>query len=306
MDAIQDSAATPRRRRLNTKQRDTLAFYAFISPWIVGFLVLIAGPILASLYLSFTDYNIIQSPMFVGLRNYFGMFSDPLFAKSLWNTLYFVFFFVTFGVAIAFFLAMLLNQKVRGLAVYRTVYYLPSVVPLVASAILWLWLFNPQWGLINQGLSIFGIDGPGWLSSEVWAKPAIIVMSVWSLGNWIVIYLAGLQSIPSQLYEAADIDGARPIYKFFMITVPLMTPTIFFTMIIGTITAFQVFTQAYVMTNGGPLNSTLFYALYLYRQAFNYLHMGLASAMAWFLFVVILVLTVLQFRVSDRWVHYGN
>jgi multiple sugar transport system permease protein len=301
-----ETTIVARKRRLNNKQRDTLAFYAFISPWILGFVFLLAGPILASLYLSFTDYNIIQAPRFIGLRNFTGMFSDPLFGKALWNTAYFVFFFVGLGVVIAFLLAMLLNQKVRGLAVYRTIFYLPSVVPIVASAILWLWLFNPQWGLINQGLSLIGIEGPGWLSSEAWAKPAIILMSVWSLGNWIIIYLAALQGIPAQLYEAADIDGASPLQKFFRITVPLMTPTIFFTMIIGTITAFQVFTQAYVMTNGGPLNSTLFYALYLYRQAFNYLHMGFASAMAWFLFVIILILTVLQFRVSDRWVHYGT
>jgi multiple sugar transport system permease protein len=284
--------------------RESLAFYGFISPWLIGFICFTGGPIVASLYFSVTNYTILSSPEYIGLDNFRALFSDPLFATSLYNTLYYAVFFVPLGIIFAFLMALLLNQKVAGLAVYRTVYYLPSIVPAVANSILWIWLLNPQWGLINTALASIGIQGPGWLTSEVWSKPAIILMSLWGIGSWIIIYLAGLQGVPEQFYEAAEVDGATTLKKFFHITLPLMTPTIFFTMITGIIGAFQVFTQAYIMTNGGPVNSTLFYALYLFRNAFNYLKMGYAAAMAWVLFLIILVLTVIQFRLAQRWVFY--
>lgn len=292
------------RKRSRLNRQEHINFYFFISPWLIGFILFTGGPIIASLYFSLTNYTVVSSPTFIGLDNYKNLFKDPLFYKSLYNTAYYALFFIPLGILIAFSLAILLNQKVRGLAVYRTIYYLPSIVPAVANAILWIWLLNPQWGLINTGLRLIGIQGPGWLTSEQWAKPGIILMSLWGIGSWIIIYLAGLQGVPEQLYEAAEIDGASKLQSFFYITVPLMTPTIFFTLVTGLIGAFQVFTQAYIMTNGGPVNSTLFYALYLFRNAFNYLKMGYASSMAWILFLIILSLTILQFTLAKRWVFY--
>ena len=285
-------------------RREALTFYGFISPWLIGFLAFTGGPILASLYFSLTKYTALARPEFTGFGNFLALFKDPLFWKSLYNTFYYTMFFVPLGIVTAFLLALLLNQKVTGLAVYRTVYYLPSIVPAVANSVLWIWLLNPQWGLINLALKTVGIQGPGWLTSEQWSKPGIILMSLWGIGSWVIIYLAGLQGVPEQLYEAAEVDGATKFRRFIHITVPLMTPTIFFTLITGTIGAFQVFTQAYIMTNGGPVNSTLFYALYLFQNAFNYLKMGYAAAMAWILFVIILILTLVQFRLARRWVFY--
>ncbi len=293
------------KRESRLAKKEALAFYGFISPWILGFIFFTGGPVLASLYFSLTNYSIFGKASFVGLSNFSTLFADPLFRTSIYNTLYFAVLFVPLSIMLSFGLALLLNQKVRGLAIYRTVYYLPSIVPAVANSILWLWLLNPQWGLINIGLQYIGIDGPGWLTSEIWSKPAIILMSLWGVGSTIIIYLAGLQGVPEQLYEAAEVDGASSVRSFFNITVPMMTPTIFFTSITGIIGAFQVFTQAYIMTNGGPVDSTLFYALYLFRNAFNYLKMGYAAAMAWILFLIILVLTLLQFKLAKRWVFYG-
>ncbi len=293
------------RKHSSMWKSETAAFYFFISPWIIGFLAFTALPIFSSFYLSFTRYNISRPPVGIGLGNYAELLGDTLFSTSLYNTVYYAVFFVPLGIVLAFGLALLLNQKVAGLAVYRTVFYLPSIVPVVANAILWLWLLNPQWGLINMGLRFFGIDGPRWLGSMEWAKPAIILMSLWTVGPMVIIYLAGLQGVPQQLYEAAEVDGASKLRSFFSITLPMMTPTIFFTLITGLIGAFQIFTQAYVMTGGGPVNSTLFYVLYIFRNAFNYLRMGYASSMAWILFIIILVLTLVQFRISKRWVFYG-
>ncbi|MGQ9629852.1 MAG: carbohydrate ABC transporter permease [bacterium] len=293
------------KRHSGLKKHEILAFYCFIGPWLIGLLLFTGGPIIASLYFSLTNYTIVSSPKFIGFKNYNDLlFKDPLFWTSLYNTIYYVVFFIPLGILTAFGLAMLLNQRVRGRAAYRTVYYLPSIVPAVANAVLWIWLLNPQWGLINTGLKMIGIQGPAWLASEQWAKPGLVLMGVWGVGSWIIIYLAGLQGIPEQLYEAAEVDGATKVQQFFHITVPLMTPTIFFTLITGVIGSFQIFTQAYIMTGGGPVNSTLFYALYLFRNAFNYLKMGYASSMAWILFVIVLILTVIQFRLARKWVFY--
>jgi len=294
------------KKHLSLRRHEKWCFYGFISPWIIGFVLFVIGPVISSFYLSFTNYSITSSAKFIGLKNYNDLLKDSLFWISLYNTIYYVIFFVPLGIIISFSLATLLNQNVKGLAIYRTIYYLPAVMPAVANAVLWIWLLDPQWGLINTVLNMMlGIQGPGWLASEQWSKPGIILMSLWGLGSWIVIYLAGLQGIPLQLYEAAEVDGATKLQKFFHITLPLMTPTIFFTLIIGLIGAFQIFTQAYIMTNGGPVNSTLFYALYLYRNAFNYLKMGYACSMAWILFVIVLILTIVQFKLSRRWVFYG-
>jgi len=280
----------------------------FAAPYIVGFLVLTLYPLLASLYYSLCRYNVIRRPVWVGLENFRTLFlEDPLFWKSLYNTLFFTAFSVPLALLFSLSLALLLNQKVRAMSVYRTVFFLPSIVPIVASAVLWLWVLNPESGLINGMLRQFvGIEGPGWIADEHWAKPSLIVMSLWSVGGAMVIFLAGLADVPQVLYEVAEIDGAGRWSKFRHVTLPMLTPTILFNLIIGLINAFQYFTQVYVMTGGkgGPVDSTMFYALYLYRNSFFYLRMGYASAMAWLLFLVILGATVALLASSKRWVHY--
>lgn len=286
--------------------REAITFYLFIAPWVVGFLVFTVGPIVASLVLSLTQYDIISTPRFVALGNFQELFEDPLFYKSLFNTLYIVVLAVPLGMAVSFAVALLLNQKVRFMAAYRTAYFIPSIVPAVASAALWIYLLQPQWGLVNGALEFFGIPGPGWLSSPVWSKPAIIMMMVWGAGGTMIIYLAGLQDIPQTFYEASEIDGANPWNQFRYITLPLMTPSIFFTLVIGIISTFQVFAVIFVLTDGmgGPLDSTLVYMIYLFRNGFNFFRMGYASAMAWVLFLIVLVLTWIQFKTASRWVHY--
>ncbi|MHB0877782.1 MAG: carbohydrate ABC transporter permease [Anaerolineae bacterium] len=287
--------------------------HVFIAPWLVGFIVFTLGPFVVSFYLSFTKYELYGMPIWVGLRNYSMLFNgllhrggDSTIAVAFFNTVYYTVFSVPAGLALAFALAMLLNAKVRGRAVLRTMFYIPSITPAVASAILWLWLLNPTYGLVNLLLrTVFGIEsGPQWFSSTTWAKPALIIMSLWTVGNTVVIYLAGLQGVPDTLYEAAAIDGANRWGMFRHVTVPQMTPSIFFTLVLGLIGSFQVFTPALVITNGGPADATLFYLLHLYRNGFQYFKMGYASAMAWFLFVIMVTLTVLQFRMARNWVYY--
>lgn len=285
--------------------------YLFIAPWLIGFLIFTLGPFLASLYLGFTRYSAGIAPEWIGLRNYQQLFSglwtdsgDTLVWRSLFNTTYYALFHVPLSLILALLIALLLNVRVRGQAIFRTLFYLPSVTSGVASAILWLWLLNPN-GIVNYFLGFVGISpGPRWFGSTQWAMPGLIIMSLWSIGNIVIIYLAGLQGIPQQLYEAAVIDGAGLWRCFVHITIPQLTPTIFFTMIIGLIGAFQIFTPAFVITNGGPANATLFYLLYLYRNGFQWFQMGYASALAWFLFVIIMVFSLLQFRLAGRWVYY--
>jgi multiple sugar transport system permease protein len=235
-------------------------------------------------------------------------FRDKLFWKSVSNTLYFAALSVPLGTVFSIFLAMLLNRKVRGMSFYRTLYYVPTVVPTVASVMLWAWILNPQLGLLNYLLGLIGIKGPGWMNDPTWAKPALIILGMWGAGASTVIYLAGLQDIPTSLYEAASIDGASGLQKILKITIPLLTPSILFNVVMGMIGAFQYFTQAYIAEGafGGPLNSLLFYNLYLYRNAFSYYRMGYASAMAWVLLVFVLAVTLAIFRTTGRWVHYGN
>lgn len=287
------------------QRREALVFYLLISPWLVHFLVLSLGPIISSLYLSFTSYDIVNPPVFVGLNNYVQMFTaDPNYLQSLRVTAIWVFAGVPLRLIAALVFAVMLNQRIAGIGVFRTVFYLPSVVSGVAVALLWMWVLQPQFGLLNYFLRMVGLEGPQWLSSPTWALPGFIVMSLWSTGATMIIFLAGLQGIPVDLYEAASIDGAGRLRQFTAITVPMITPVILFNLVIQIISSFQVFTQAFIMTNGGPANATLFYVLLLYRVAFQYNQMGYASAMAWILFLIVLALTLLVFRSSEHWVHY--
>ncbi|MFQ6132440.1 MAG: carbohydrate ABC transporter permease [Armatimonadota bacterium] len=278
----------------------------FCAPALVGLVFLLAYPIVASLYYSFCRYSVIKPPVWVGTANYASLVHDSLFWKSLWNTVVYAAFAVPLGMIVAFCLALLLNLKVRGMAFYRTLFFVPSIVPIVASSALWLWLLNPQYGLINAGLGSVGIEGPGWLASPAWTKPALILMSAWGVGSWMLIYLAGLQDVPEELYEAADLDGASTWHKLRHITLPMMSPHILFTLIVGLIGAFQLFTNVWIMTNGtgGVADSALFYSLYLFQNAFSYFKMGKACAMAWVLFLLIVGATALVFRTSARYVYY--
>ena len=292
--------------------KQNLEGYLYISPWLIGFVFLTAGPILISLYMSFTRWSLLSLPQWIGFDNYKQVFTDdPLVYKSLWNTAYYVLFSVPTGVLLSLVLALMLNQKLKGISIFRTVYFLPSVTNLVAVSILWMWIFNPEFGLINRFLDIFHITGPLWLQSEIWSKPALIIMSLWGIGGGMIINLAALQGIPPELYEAAELDGARRWRKLRHITIPLISPALFFNLVMNMIGSFQVFTQAFVMTassnqgqEGGPNNSTLFFVLYLYKKAFQQFKMGYASALAWVLFIIILVFTIFQFSMSKRWVYY--
>lgn len=279
--------------------------FALITPWLVGFIFFTAGPIVASMALSFTKYDLHEAT-FVGVENYRRLMTmDPLFWKALQNTITYAVFSVPLGVAGSLGIALLLNQPVKGIPIFRTLFYLPSLVPAVASALLWQWIFNADNGILNSALGLIGIPPIEWLQNEHWTMPAFILMSLWGVGGGrMVIFLAGLQGIPDSYYEAARLDGASGWAQFRNVTLPLLSPVMFFNLILGVIGAFQVFTSAYVMTGGGPNNASLFYALYLFRNAFEYFKLGKASALAWILFVILAVITYVQFRTSKRWVHY--
>jgi multiple sugar transport system permease protein len=272
---------------------------------MVGFLLFTSGPMLTSAYLSLTTYD-LQTAHFVGAENYRRLLThDPLFWKALSNTVLYAVFAVPIGIAGSLGVAMLLNQRVKGQPIFRTLYYLPSLVPAVASALVWQWVFNSDNGILNLGLGMLGIPPVQWLQDPRWTMPAFILMSLWGVGGArMIIFLAGLQGISESYYEAAMLDGAGPWSRFQKVTLPLLSPVMFFNLIIGVIGSFQTFTSAYVMTNGGPNNASLFYALYLFRNAFEYFKLGKASAMAWILFVLLLGLTLIQFRASKRWVFY--
>lgn len=274
------------------------------SPWIFGFIVLTGGPILFSIVISFCDYDILNPARFVGLANYHWMLSgDPRFWKSVGNTLYMI-IGIPLGMALSLGIALLLNLEIRGVAVWRTFFYLPSIMPVVASSILWLWIFNPNAGLLNAFLASFGVHGPNWLQDEQTSKPALILMGLWSAGGGMIIWLAGLKGISATYYEAAELDGANAWQRFRHITLPLLSPYIFFNLIMGLIATLQIFTQAFIMTQGGPVDSTLFYAYHLFNSAFRFLQMGYASALGWVLFLAVFGLTMLQLKLSKRWVHY--
>lgn len=277
----------------------------FLLPWLLGFFVFLIGPILASFYLSFTEYDILQKPVYVGISNYMLLFYDPVFWKSLRVTFIYAFFTLPLSIIFGITLALLLNQKLKGISIYRTCLYLPVVVPLVASSIVWLWIFRgDEGGLINYYLSKIGVDGPLWFSDPNFALLALIIMSVWSIGNSVLIYLAGLQDIPQTLYEAAEMDSAGFFQKLFYITIPMLTPTIFFNLVVGIISVFQYFVPAYVMTSGGPKFATTFYSLYAYQNAFEDFKFGYASSMAWFLFLIVVFFTFLAFKGFGSKVYY--
>ena len=288
------------------RRREELEGYLYASPWLIGFTVFTLGPIIASLVFSFCKYDVVTPMEWIGFRNYGELVHDPLFWKALYNTVYYTMFSVPLNIIVGLALAMFLNQELPGVSLIRTLYYVPAVLSGVAVSMLWVWLLDPSIGLINYLLEKIGLPGPLWLSDPKWSKPALILMSLWGVGGSMVIYLAGLQGIPQSLYDAAEIDGATGLGRIRYITIPLMTPIILFQLIMGVIGSFQVFTQSYVMTGGGPLNSTLFYVLYLYKQAFSFFRMGVASAMAWILLITVLVLTLLILRSSGSWVYYES
>lgn len=287
------------------ERRETVEAFCYLSPWIIGFLVFTAGPVLFSLGLSFFKWDVIRPAQFVGLANYSYLVRDPLIAKSLANTVYYVALFLPLSNVMALTMAMLLNQKVRGLGIFRTLFYLPTLTTGVATYTLWSAVFEPETGPLNRFLRHFVANPPQWLLQPAWAKPALIIMACWAVGGTMLIYLAGLQGIPATLYEAADLDGASSIRQFVHVTLPMLSPTIFFNVIMSTIGSFQVFAASFVLTNGGPSNSTLFYVYYLFNRAFVYFNMGYASAMAWLLFAIVLMLTLFQMKMAPRWVHYG-
>jgi len=285
--------------------------WLFVSPWVIGFVLLTAGPMVYSLYLSFTASSLLSPPQWVGLENYRRMFADPIFYRSLGNTAYYAVLGVPLGMILSLGLALLLDAPVRGLGFFRTLFFLPSVTNTVALSILWLWLLNPEFGLVNVALSKLGLEGPLWLQDEAWAKPALVLMSLWTVGGQMIICLAALQGVPPELKEAAAIDGAGPVRRFFAVTLPLISPALLFNLIMGLVGALQVFTQAFVMTGGvqpgsegGPNQSTLFIVLYIYKKAFQEYDMGYASALAWALFLIITVCTWIAWRVSKSRVHY--
>lgn len=293
-----------RRRRLLVRN---LQGWLFVSPWLLGLLMFFLGPMLASIYLSFTSYNIVQSPRFIGLRNYIEMVQDPLIWQALKITSIYAVISVPLSIFLGLVLAILLNQKVRGIAVWRTVYYLPSIISGVAVALLWEWLFNGRYGLVNYMLErLFGIEGPNWLADTRTAIWAFVVISIWQVGGSMLINLAALQGVPTSLYEAAEIDGAGAWRKFRNVTIPMISPVIFFNLIMGIIGALKSFDLFFIMTDGGPNNSTLTFMLYLYRQAFESLRMGYGSAMAWLLFAYLIILTAIVFKSSSKWVYYES
>lgn len=277
---------------------------AFISPWLIGFAAFTLVPIALSFYFSFCDYSLVQSPVFRGAENYRQLSADPLFWRALGNTFYYAALALPAGMTVALALAMLLNTRVSGQSIYRTLIFLPSLVPIVASSMVWLWFFNTRLGLLNLLLGRIGVhDPPGWLSDSHWAMPSLALMSLWGVGHTVVIYLAGLQDVPTELYEAAELDGAGAMRKLWHVTLPAISPVILFNLIIGIIGTLQVFAQPYIITRGGPARATYFYTMYLVENAFKYLKMGYASAMAWILFLIILILTGLAFWSSKHWVH---
>ncbi len=293
-------------------RQEQLAGLGFISPWLIGFGVFTLGPMIVSLGASFSAWTMLSPPSWIGLENYERMFNDdPLFAQSLFNTAYYVLLSVPLATVLALSLALLLNLRLPGMGFFRTVFFLPSITNLVAVSILWIWVFNPEFGLLNNALRVIGVAGPLWLQSDTWAKPALVLMSLWGIGGSMIIFLAALQGVPIELYEAAALDGAGPLRRFFSITMPMISPAVFFSLVIGIIGGFQVFTQAFVMTGaaqpgteGGPNNATLFVVLYVYKKAFQEFKMGYASSLAWVIFFLILLFTLLQTKLSRKWVYY--
>ncbi|WP_314586598.1 sugar ABC transporter permease [Paenibacillus terrigena] len=294
---------------MKRKSRSEKAGYLFILPWFLGLLLFTIGPMIFSLILSFSKWDIITgigSIEFVGLDNFVNIFHDELFYTSLKVTFIFALVSVPLYQIISLLVAMMLNMRTKGMNFFRLIFFMPSVIPAVAVSMMWIMILNPEYGILNKALSLVGIEGPAWLQDPKYALSALIVMGIWGIGNTIIIYLSGLQGVPEELYEAAQLDGAGIVRRFFSVTIPMISPTIFFNLIMGIIGGFQYFTQAFVMTNGGPLNSTLFYNLFLYNKAFKTYEMGYASALSWILFAIILIFTLIVIRTSSAWVYYNG
>lgn len=296
----------PRRSRLTLSQRRNITGYIFIMPFILGFLFWFLAPALVSVYLTFQKYNLISAPKYVGFDNIARLFSDPLLPQSLKATFLYTFLSVPLGLVLSFFLATLINNKVRGISIFRTIFYLPSIVPAVANALLWAWMFNTEFGLLNTFIRGLGGAKIPWLQSTTWAIPALVILSLWSAGNSMVVFLAGLQGIPEIYYEAAEIDGAGRWAKLRHVTLPLMSPIIFFNLVIGFINSFQGFVIVYLVTDGGPQNSTLFLVLYIYRTAFRSQNMGYAAVLSWVLFIILMFLSFIVFKFVGNRVYYEN
>ena len=301
---IRTSTSTKKLASRRFSRRNAIAFYLTISPWLIGFLAFTLLPILISLYASLTRWDLLSSPEWRGVANYERMIVDPLFWQSLKVTGLYTLAYVPLDLAGGLALALLVRPELPGVKAFRTIYYLPVVFSGVAFVVVWMWMLHPEAGLINQALGLIGVDGPRWLLDPDWALPALVVMSFWGWGRSMVIFLSGLIAIPDEVYEASAIDGASKWSQFRHITLPLLTPILFFNLVLSVISTFQTFTNAFVATNGGPLNATLFLVLYIYRQAFEFRNMGYASALAWVLFIIILVVTVFLVRSQRFWVFY--
>jgi len=299
-------AVSAPRRRIRRETIEAFHAYVFMSPAIIGLIFLTLGPVIASMLLSFTDYDLLTPPEWIGLQNYVDMFNEELFWQALRVSAIYSVVSVPLGLLAGLFLAVLLNRKMRGVTFFRSVYYLPTVISGVGVAMLWRWLFNAEFGIINVLLGNVGIEGPAWLLDKNWALPALIITSLWSVGGTTLIFLAGLQGIPQELYEAAEIDGAGRYNQFRNITLPLLSNVTFFNLVLGIIGALQVFTDAFVITRGGPNHATLFLSVYLYQHGFLYLNMGYAAAIAWVMFIIVLILTLLVFKSSPLWVYYES
>ena len=301
-------SATKTQHISSMAKQQTVFGYLFILPWVVGFLVFGIYPMIMSLYYSLCQYDVLRIPQFIGFENYRRLlFEDNYFWLSISNTLFYTVIRVPFCILGSLLLAVLVNNKLKGMKLFRTVFFIPSIVTGVVLSVVWLWMFNPQYGLINTFLAYMGVSGPLWLLDPAWSKPSMILMSIWSIGGGrMLVFLAALQGIPVHLYESVEIDGGGWWAKFRNVTVPMLSPVIFLWTVLEIIFSLQVFIEAYIMTQGGPLNSTMFYNLYLYNKAFNDFDMGYASALAWILLVITLVITVIQFQMSKRWVHYDG
>jgi len=299
---------TSRPHRSPQARRNFLWGLFFTSPAIIGLLLFVAYPVLASLYYSFTSYSFFGDFKWIGLVNYVDLLSDDNWWMSLGNTVYILIFSVPLGIILALALAMLLNIKTRIQAIYRTIFYIPSIMPIVAASVVWSYVMNPQYGILNNLLRVVGIDGPGWLSSPDWSKPAFILISLWGVGNLMIILLAGLQDVPRDLHDAAQVDGANVWERFLHVTLPFLSPHLLFALVTGLIAGFQYFTPVYVLTggNGDPAGSALIAPLYLYQNAFRYFKVGYASAIAWVLFIIIVICTALVFRFVGKRVYYGG
>lgn len=299
------TALAQKRRRVSGVQRaEWRDGWLFASPFLLGVIIFWLGPMLYSLFLVTQEWDMLSPPQFIGLGNIRAAIDDPLVSQSLYNTAFYTFIGVPLQLLIALLLAVMLNQGLKGQSIYRTIFYLPAITPAVASAVVWMQIFNPDFGVLNNILRSLGLPGYNWLFRPDLAKPAFILMSLWTVGPQMVIFLAGLQSVPVELLEAAEIDGASGWHRFWRVVMPILSPVVFFNLIIGIIGSFQVFTNAFVMTNGGPQNATLFVVLYIYLNGFRFFKMGYAATLAWMLFWIIMVFTFLQFIVANRWVYY--